>query len=433
MKHFLWLVTATITWLSVCTTADAEKTVILVVHQGMSDADQKAAMATGKDLILGCGVGDVVQFHNASTLRRIASATIPETTSQRARLVALRRELAALQGDLELRPVDGGAGAHQPANIPALLTSLRTDGKPTRIVVFSSLYFNDGSAASFSRGQYLSDGWILGTSRESVFGTSDLKGMLSGVFIDWVCTDAAIDTLERRTQVRYWTAWASELNAVLTSVENTASVAVENALKGLSSPVTTQTIDRADTAMEVRQFRAMPAARPTPAQPSPSAERLAATAAAVPAPRHGFANIFPVWTSDDGGADIDVWVKPAPSAAELNFSTTDTPEGKYLRDVQRSRQNLAATNWTAAWEGVQIPAALLPTTVVWLNVYKNPGKADVHGFVRVQCDGRSTDIPFRFTGVRGDEATGRGARQNNPCWINIDLGPFLNNQDPVVP
>ena len=266
-KSILYVLLSALIGLGVAQTAIAERLIIVGVAPGLNESNQKAVLEAAKKLCVECETGDTAQFYDLGTRQRIFSKVIPKADSPRGRLILCRTELATLTAHLKAPPPQG-----RHANVPAFLTGLRLDGKPARVILITSLFHGDDRdvGATFVPGQCPSEAHPLASSRESIYGASDRKGSLTGVGIDWVNLDETASTLELRAVSRFWSVWATELGATLTSVETTATAAVENALKGLSSP-TAESIDRTDTVMEIRSLN-KPA--PTPALDKPVAHEV---------------------------------------------------------------------------------------------------------------------------------------------------------------
>lgn len=262
-KSIFYVLLSALIGLGIAQTAIAERLIISGIAPGLNDSNQQAVLELAKKLCVECDAGDTVQFYDLGTRQRIFSKIIPKADSPRGRLILCRTELATLTAHLKAPPPQG-----RHANVPAFLTGLRLDGKPARVILITSLFHGDDRdvGATFVPGQCPSDAHPLASSRESIYGASDRKDSLTGVGIDWVNLDETASTLELRAVSRFWSVWAKELGATLTSVESTATAAAENALKGLSAPLTTESIDRTDTVMEIRSL-SKPA--PSPALDKP--------------------------------------------------------------------------------------------------------------------------------------------------------------------
>lgn len=404
------------------------RSIIVAIAPGMSEADRQGVLNAYQQLLLKSDVGDVIQCYDAAAQRRVCTATVPKSASSRARLIALKREIAAIHACLNASPGSGSL-AH-PLNVPAFMTmvvpGLHHEGQTTRILVFGTIFHGDERdvGATFAPGSYPSDGCAMPSGQEFPLGTGDRKGSLAGVCVDWCSMGEDCGTLERRAVVRWWTIWCAELGATLTSCQATPGVAIESAIAGTTAPVSSDVIDRTSTDVVIRDVR--PTTRstdaPHPPQRAATDAELSEAASVMPTPSLGHAMISVVWSSTDGQADIDLWVRPAPGAAELSYGNRTTPLGRYLRDIQRSASTRQTPAGNTAWEGVEILDAhgdRMPE--VWLNVYRNTG-APVQGIVRVQVGGRTSDFAFWFSdGNVGDHASNRNNRGTSPCWLRIDL------------
>lgn len=405
---------------------------VIVTPTSLSQQDAEIVWSTAQSLIGGADPGDRVQVLDAIQHRRIADITVPDAPSAKARLTRIKREIASLGTMLRAAPEN--PGDQRATDVPGCLALIgagmwNADEPPIRIILVGSLFHSGADESmSFTPGQYPSDGHLLATSRESVFGCADRKGSLEGVIVHWCTLTDEGTPLERRAVERFWTIYIAELGGTLASCSPGPELVVERALNGASSSISADTIDRQDTEVAIRTVRrAAPQTNEEPAPvalpETPPAERLQEAAKVLPAARAGFCTIAAVWTSQDGQADVDLWVRPAPGSKELNFQATESPEGRYLRDIRVAQHYRDNLEWKATWECVEVRAAALDRPTCYLNLYRNSG-ADVDGIVRIQLGERTTNIPFRFSGM-GDEADGRHARDTSSSWVKIDLAAGL--------
>lgn len=121
------------------------------------------------------------------------------------------------------------------------------------------------------------------------------------------------------------------------------------------------------------------------------------------------------WVSDDSECDIDMRITDTRVRQELNFSTTQTPFGRLLRDVQASGSIEGSLN--ARWEVAEVNHNQLGEIDLWVNAYRTNRPATVRLIVIWKTERRETT--FRMTTPTGDG--GRGPRRGSAAWREVDL------------
>ncbi len=419
-------------------TIAAERTIVVGLPSAISTADRTPVFKAVIDLMLTVQSETRVLIFNAQAQTRICDVEVTGT-SKRGRLRRLAREVAIIKRYFK-RTDQGQEAVIDNVHVPAFLSVLRhiqLPGSSLRILLFGSLYHSavQDIHATFGPGFVPSDGHVLAMGRESVFGTADLKGSLDGVAIDWCYLGHNGSTLERRAVVRFWTIYFSEMGMALTSVLSSPHVTIDNVISGSTDPAFPDRIDRRDRRIEIRpvdsppkETRVRPDRQPLEETAAFRRHRMALEDAAksVPKPRSGFLSIAAVWISKDPNVDVDLWVRPHSRADELYFQKQETPEGRHLRDVVTAHSGLGDADWQSSWELVEVRMATLEDATCWLNLYKGGGET-IEGIVRLLFDHRVVDVPFSFTGGKGDKAKGRNHRENSPFWISIDVAELWSN------
>jgi hypothetical protein len=396
------------------------------------------------DLVFGSAAGDRVQVFDALTLQRIADMTIPggQASNAKARTMALKKEIAELRAFFS-RTASVRSGKDRQIRTPQFLelagSTLKTKSGDTTLILFGSAYYLDEKdpESTFGHGRYPSDGCVLASSQQSVFGTSNKQALLNGAVVHFCYLSEHFDCDQERTAIRrFWKIHCDGLGANLSTFVASTGLTVERALSGVTDPVTRDRVDPRDTTIEMRSVRATRVERvevgdetaggeqeePIPRLPTGADPRIQVALDEIPRPAHGALTIAAVWVAEGNAvaADVDLYVAPTPSAAELCFSKRQTPEGTYLRDIRSARSDLGDDRWIACWEVVEIVTARADDATCWLNLYRGPGGA-ISGVVRILFADRAVDRPFAFPAIAGDGAAGRHDRKNRPCWIEIDL------------
>lgn len=448
MNKTISIITGVLLGIVLCTTVAAQDRIMIFVPDNPDKVTSASAWAGTSLVISKIPAGTTVVLYNGFTQYQFGSFVKPRGP-EKAVLRAILPHIREFRSHL----VSGANNPNPTSNrvhIPAITRTVQTvvarDERPTRVLVFGSLYFNDpnDSEASFSRLQVPNDATINAPSYEMAYGTSDRRGVLEGVTFDICSSDTDMGEIETKALSRFWANFLDQLGASMTSCQTDAKSA---AMLAMNEPAGTIPITpphdlraRQPRIMHVngsvfRELGPVPETvvpvRPEEAQSdriqnSPETttaraqrveEELLEQAEQIPLPERGMLNIAAVWTSDGGNSDVDLYVRPRPGAGELCFSNTSTPEGKYLRDIQSSG--------STAWEGVEIKEASITTTSVWLNLYATSAQR-TEGFVRVIFSDRTVDVPFSF-GNTPSKAAGSNARTSHPAWLQIDIARALRN------
>lgn len=217
-----------------------------------------------KNLASAAEKGTSFTIYDALKNRKITGFTTPTGRSDRLNEREINKSVKPVSAYLD-RAQTVRSGEASEVNLPSFLdsisSSVRLGGGGTRVVIFGSLFFNDDREphASFTEGFAPSDGFLLQSSYQNIFGTSDKEGALSGVAVDICTLGHQAGSLEQRSVERFWSLFLSRQNAALCTVEAYPDVLITRAVAGAVDPVTTSAIDLSDTVLEIRPVR-----KPTP-------------------------------------------------------------------------------------------------------------------------------------------------------------------------
>jgi hypothetical protein len=230
-----------------------------------SEMDAKAGKAIHEatlHLVLTARPAARIQVFDALNLQMVTDLTIPggRQAGPKARVRRLANEIASLRTFFS-RATSVRSGKDRQIRTPQFLelvgSTLKASSGDTTVIVFGMPYYMDERDASFTFGQgvYPSDGHILASSRESVFGTKDKGSLLKGVTLHFCYIEEVFDTeLEKVAVRRFWKTYADGLGAVLATFAASPEVTLERARGGVDDPVIRDPIDRGDTVIEMRQI-----------------------------------------------------------------------------------------------------------------------------------------------------------------------------------
>ncbi len=247
----------------------------------MDQATGKVVFKSVADVFVGAKPGDRVQVYDAHGLKRICDLTVPKSGSKKRRMSKLKPPLAKVAAFLKrTSSVRSGQGGQ--IRLPQFLTtigaSLRSNASNTRVVIFGKPSYRDerDKAFTFGDGFYPSDGHILASPKESIFGTAGRKKVLAAAAVDfcYLSEDHFHSELEKTQIIRFWTLYAARLGAVLTTCVAEPQTAVERALSGVTDAVTPAAIDLSDSKLLMHKAGAKrveekPATPPVPTTPAP--------------------------------------------------------------------------------------------------------------------------------------------------------------------
>src|SRR5690606_25972839 len=176
--------------------------------------------------------GAQVQIFNGSTPARVASFQVSSgRANSRQRERAVAQALPPIQAFLKRASStnESSVGLRLPQTLATIGATLRSGREEVRILVWGEPRYSDkkDKACVIAKGYVPSDGHILSTRSESVFGTKDVP-KLSATTLHW-CTlkDNFANDSDREALRRFWTLWAHELGCKLVSFESDHSVAME--------------------------------------------------------------------------------------------------------------------------------------------------------------------------------------------------------------
>lgn len=207
--------------------------------------------------------GSVITVIDGIDQHTITEFTAPSKGATRVKLRELKASLKPVVSSMS-NPSTGQHELENAINLPAVLYSIGTSAygseKDTRLVAYGSLYYVNPNEphASFRPGEVPSPGHPLASSRQSIYGTSDLHGLLDGIAVDIVTLGEQVGALEQRAVVDHWSWMISEMGGSLTSVAPHPGVSNTLIVNRVTKPVPTTAIDRSDTVMEIRKVRVTP-------------------------------------------------------------------------------------------------------------------------------------------------------------------------------
>ncbi len=395
-------------------------------------------------------------------------------------LIALKNWGTELDGKPPPADLKGSAAIRFPEWLQA--ASAEAAAKPSSIVVLASPFYISPGEPSFSMidSRYPADGHLNVTAAESLYGIADKRDRLKNRVVLWAYESESIWSSERHHQAvsRWWAvfvagqggrlcAFSSDMPQVLSAATRPSERAIgQFSLNGERDGLVMLTAAKREVPLKVESPKPAPSpeiapttsATPTvktspppttpvaPLQekvspdtkselPEKPAQPEAAVIKDIPVPRSGNVGIAAIWKVDGAAGattDLDLYVATEPGQPEAFWKRPKTPRVEYFRDIRQAKSANDSDRWRESWEYVEVENAELGSPAkaptCWLNVYRSSSR--VHGFVRVQFNGKIVDRPFQFDVRRGNAGrdSDPAARTRSPYWLRIDLTEFFANQ-----
>ncbi len=437
---------------------------IVATAEGLPQPKGEEVLRASVDLLLkSASPGDRVQFLDAPRATRLADLTVPSGTArERANSRDFAGKLQAVKSLLNTAsPGDPRlVGQLRLAQLLDAICRVRKADEPITLIVIGSPVFTTVSAAetafNFDGGLVPSDGMVLASSDQSLFGTADRKQQARGITVHWITPDDkwGVSEMHRQALLRFWTLFCQEQGAHLASFSPDTLTVFSQAVQGhdralmVVSPIPT---DNGLTMRPPPAFRRQetPATQPpavtVPAQSAPISIPAASTRpnptltvqkpagpaissltlSALPQAKHGHIGIAALWSLADTSADTDVDLYVSSDSGrvpEVHWRCARSGDATYYRDIRQPTPS-ANGDWKTSWEYVEVAHDELERVSVWLNLFKSSSPRPVAGIIRLQWRGQTVDHPFAFRTNRGNGAADINfpARTSSPYWVRIDV------------
>lgn len=363
--------------------------------------------------------GETALFFDAANVRLLGTFVVPSgknSDNPRTRLQANRALIGALKPFVEsAEPVPGRIGQ---IDLPAFLRMLRASyaQAETAVVVIGSPIADDPRAPSVSmRGARVpGDGHITATAGQSPYGTAGLRGSLDGMdlFIGLTGDEWAVSPAHAFQVERFWTLSAEAHGGQMAFFgDDLATLYRLIGQDGLERThpeplVPTDKLEMQSFAPDNGSVPALYEARPEEAP--------------APAPMWQNASSVTIGATWDQNVDVDLYVRPFPSADVIYYADATTDQGRLFKDV--------TVRPGTAFETVSLTGGAIDLSKlqVALNFYggdtASPG---ITGELRIAIGEQVWAAPFRIPATRGNKGTGAQAALvervvPNDGWVLID-------------
>lgn len=303
--------------------------------------------------------------------------------------------------------------------------SVRGTGAPPSIIVLGSPLYLDHKEPSFSMvdGYFPSDGHLLASREQSVFGLKDHAGALKDMMVYFgYFGDPWVSEVHQEKIKRFWSLYLKGQGARLRILSGDLS-SVFNAVcdSSKASPTRAPEIEIDPTQTKIEMLRIT--------RDIGIADWI--TRDVLPNHQHGPPSItigpMKIGIRWQGKIDLDLYASPRPDGETLFFQHTRSAEGYYFKDHRSSPQR--------EYEFIEFESPVDVWSVqAMVNFYEGSTPGGPSGEIRIEFDGKIYSGQFSLNANRGNK--GRSGRSQGDFWTQIDVPAILkltgNRRDTVL-
>ncbi len=365
-------------------------------------------------------------LYDAYHLRTIGQIEIPNVRAFRSgktRANQLKEPIQKLKAFLAAReeiPATNGLKLDAAIRLPQFMDfvaeNLSEANRPATVIVFGSPFYLDPKEPSFSmvNGYFPSDGHLLATRAQSVFGTKDRAGALRGIEIHFCYFgDPWVSDLHRERIARFWglflktqEAQLATFSSDLPAIFNAARLGSRNG--GLEIREARAPLDRSDSKIEMLRITREISLTDWIAGEVPHNVQHSPPSSPV-----GRMKIGIRWK---GKIDLDLYASPRPGGETLFFQHTRSPEGYYFKDFRSSPER--------EYEFIEFESVVDAREVqAMVNFYDGEAIGGISGEIRIEFEGRLFTGTFSIPSDHGNK--GRTGTSQQQYWTQIDVASIL--------
>ena len=375
-----------------------------------------------------------VWVYDAYHIRTITQATVPNVRafqSAKTRANQFKKQIRKLKDFLaaDLAPTATNTlMLAQAVRFPQFMDfvgdNLTGSGQSVAVIVLGNPLYLDPKEPGFSMvdGYFPSDGHLLASRDQSVFGIKDRAETLTGIVVQFgFFEDPWVSEIHREKIGRFWALYlkgqGARLGAFcgdLPTVFNAARLASSSS----EAPEKTYEIDRAQSKIEMLRI-----SRDIGVADWLTRDVLANSPSGPPSITVGPMKIGIRWR---GNLDLDLYSTPRPHSETLYFERTRSPEGYYFKDHRTSPER--------EYEFIEFETPVDVWQVEALvNFYEGRSPGGLSGEVRIEFEGKIFAAQFSLAVSHGNK--GRSGRSQGEYWTRLDVPAILKlrdaNRDPT--
>ncbi len=429
MSAFKTTLAALLMSTSLVAPATARDTVVGLSTQQSKDMLKEQIEQVIAHLIETLQPGETARIFDASKVQLVATLTGPKDGSGNTRkfLNANRRSLAALKRMIDAAEAVPGrvGGIDFPGFLRAVRQNFNVGDKGADLIVFGNRIFDDPMApsVSFRNGRIPNDDYILAGAGQSPFGTSGLPGSLAGydVYFGYTSEPQVVSEPHAYHLDRLWTVQVEGHQASMAYVGDDLETLFT--LAGRDAPDQKHEIPLAATGkLEMLRFAPdtgdVAGLFKLPPVETPAPDPIWRSASNV--------TIGATWECTE--CDIDLYVRPNPSAKVIYFNQSETTEGQLYKDFTNSPESGFET---VALTGADIDLSRLTLALNFYDGRARQGR--IVGELRLAIGSQVWAVPFRIEASTGNKGAGAEAvlvegTIPNSRWLLIDPMSVLNGE-----
>lgn len=411
---FIW------TLLLICVTAHAEQRFVigLTPYLDKSNKDEVYRRIVGM-VLEDMPLDSSLAIFDAYNLKTVAKVDVPAAQifkSGKARANQFKEPIQKLREFLaadQSLPAATNFNLAQAIRLPQFMDFVAdhfTGTNAVRVIVIGSPLYLDPKEPGFSMldGYFPSDGHLLATREDSVFGLKGHESRLQNVSVHFgYFGDPWVSAVHQEKVERFWSLYLQEQGARLATFCGDLPTLFAAAKTDATRPARFE-IDRKQTKVEMlRISRDLAAAdwitRDTLSNPRP----------APPNKTVGPMKIGIRWKGD---IDLDLYASPTRDGETLSFEHTRIAEGYYFKDHRHSPER--------EFEFIEFEAPV----DVWrvdanINFYQGDADGKASGEIRIEFDGKIYSSRFMLAANHGNK--GRTGTRQADFWTRIDVPGVL--------
>jgi hypothetical protein len=282
------------------------------------------------------------------------------------------------------------------------------------VVVLGSPLYMDHKEPGFSMidGYFPSDGHLLASREESVFGIKDSGSALKDVRVHFAYFgDPWVSEVHQEKIARFWALYLKGQGARLPVFSGDLATVFEAVGHGSDRPRTRDEDYEINTAN--KKIEMLRITRDVGVADWITRDVLPNMAAGPPSIRKGPMKIGIRWK---GAVDLDLYATPREHAETLFFERTRSPEGYYFKDHRSSPER--------EFEFIEFESPVEVREVkARINFYEGNAPDGMSGDIRIEFDGRIFSGRFTLEASHGNK--GRTGRNQTEFWTEIDVPEIL--------
>lgn len=400
---------------------------------GLSTNQTPAALEAQVERLIGHAVatlepGQSMRFFDATHAGLIATFTAPNGAgagNPKAMVQANRSALGQLKQFIDAATPEPNRVGH--VHLPEFFRFIRQnhagfDGDSDIIVLGAPITDDHQSpSVSMQNGRVPNDGHIVARVGQSIYATTGLTGSLAGfdVYLGLIGESWEVSEAHAYHVERIWSLTAESHNASLAYFGDDLNTLFAMAGKDIADRKHPQPLMPVDK-LEMLQFAPDTGAiadiftQPLEIAPAPQPIWSAATS-----PRIGI-----TWDQQD--ADIDLYVRPNPTAEVIFFGNSSTQVGRLFKDFRNSP--------ASGFETVQLNATVdLSQVYIALNYYSGSSPQGLTGELRIAVGDQVWAAPFTIPATSGNRGQGvipvlRDQVASSDAWIILDPMSVLGDE-----